>query len=254
MIAARGRVLLIWAAVVGLLVCGAFVALRVVRSAVLRADPNDVPSHPRLMQVAAFVGAVVYREHCAACHGAAATGDRVRGIPDLTDDDWLYGSGRVSDIEQVIDFGIRAHNPRTHNLANMPAFAQALPSATEKNIPPLTPGDIRDVVEYLRYVQGKQAIAVAVPRGSSIYHGRGGCYDCHSQDAAGDAAIGAPNLTDGIWLLGDGSRASLFASIARGYQGVCPAWRGKLSPSAVRDAALYVYSLSHLNRRHTPGA
>jgi cytochrome c oxidase cbb3-type subunit 3 len=61
----------------------------------------------------------------------------------------------------------------------------------------------------------------------------------------GDSAIGVPNLIDKITLYGDGSRQTLFMSIADGRQGVCPAWVAQISPAGVRELALYVYSLSH---------
>jgi cytochrome c oxidase cbb3-type subunit 3 len=126
----------------------------------------------------------------------------------------------------------------------MPAYAHAIPSATEK-IGPLSPDDIRDVVEFLRSTQGLPADPAAVALGSQIYQGRGGCFDCHASDARGDSAIGAPNLTDKIWLYGDGSRQAVFNSIAHGHRGVCPAWITRMRPGPIRETALYVYSLSH---------
>jgi cytochrome c oxidase cbb3-type subunit III len=64
----------------------------------------------------------------------------------------------------------------------------------------------------------------------------------------GDSAIGVPNLIDKITLYGDGSRQTLFMSIADGRQGVCPAWVAQISPAGVRETALYVYSLSHSSK------
>jgi cytochrome c oxidase cbb3-type subunit 3 len=101
------------------------------------------------------------------------------------------------------------------------------------------------LIEFLLSLQGKEADASRASRGAALYAGRAGCYDCHSSDAKGDTAIGAPNLTDGITLYGDGSRDALFLSIAYGRQGVCPAWVRQLSPAAIRELALYVYSISH---------
>ena len=101
------------------------------------------------------------------------------------------------------------------------------------------------MIEYLYVLQHRPADIEAAARGARVYHVSGGCYDCHSADAKGDNAIGAPNLTDGITLFGDGSRAALFNSIANGRQGVCPSWIGELSAVAVRSVALYVFSLSH---------
>jgi cytochrome c oxidase cbb3-type subunit 3 len=101
------------------------------------------------------------------------------------------------------------------------------------------------VVEFLMRRQGRQAQAGAAARGADLFAGHGGCYDCHSIDAKGDSAIGAPNLSDAITLYGDGSRDALQMSIAYGRQGVCPAWINRASAASIRELALYVYSISH---------
>jgi cytochrome c oxidase cbb3-type subunit 3 len=163
----------------------------------------------------------------------------------LTDGDWLYGSGRVADIEQIIEYGIRSRNSRAWSLAIMPAYARPHPSPADQNIKPLTPAEIGDLIEFLFRQEGRTADAAAALRGAASYSGDAGCYDCHSRDAKGDAAIGAPNLTDGITLYGDGSREALFLSIAYGRQGVCPAWIKKMSAADIRETAVYVYSISH---------
>jgi cytochrome c oxidase cbb3-type subunit 3 len=210
----------------------------------LRSDPDAVPQDRALVEFGAARGHGVYRSHCASCHGAGGKGDPITGVPNLTDRDWLYGSGQVSDIEKVATYGIRAHNPRSWNLAVMPAFSRPVPSATER-IPPLRPEEIADVTQYLLSLAGRPADSQAAQRGGYIYGHNGGCYDCHTADAKGDPAIGAPNLTDRIWLYGDGSAAAIAYSIAHGRQGMCPAWTGKLSPLRLREVALYVYALSH---------
>jgi cytochrome c oxidase cbb3-type subunit 3 len=215
------------------------------QSRLLRSDPNAIPMNTTLMAFATLRGKPLYTAHCASCHGPRALGDSQRGIPNLTDDDWLYGTGQVTDIEQVIRYGIRSYNPKSWNLAIMPAFATPRPSARESKMPPLSPTDVRDVVEFLVSRQGRSADAAAVARGSAIFSGVGGCYDCHGVDATGDSAIGAPNLTDEITLYGDGSRQSLSMSISYGRAGICPAWVSRLSAAEIRDLALLVYSLSH---------
>lgn len=211
----------------------------------LRGDPDQLPSDAASMRFALMRGAPLFVAHCAVCHGAEAKGDRGLGVPDLTDRDWLYGTGRVAEIERVIDFGIRSHNSRAFNLAIMPAYGRQHPNPADKNILPLTPDEIADLIEFLMRQQRRQADAQAAARGAALFGGRAGCFDCHSPDAKGDPAVGAPNLTDGITLYGDGSRSSLFMSIAYGRQGACPAWINQLRPADIRQLALYVYSLSH---------
>jgi cytochrome c oxidase cbb3-type subunit III len=210
----------------------------------LRADPDALPADAMLLGLAVRRGQPLFAARCAACHGVSGSGDPARGIPDLTDDDWLYGTGRTSEIEKVIDYGIRSRNPKAWNLAIMPAYARPQPNPADKNIQPLLPGEIHDVVEFLMRQQGRQADAAAVARGAGLFTGHGGCYDCHSIDAKGDSAIGAPNLSDAITLYGDGSRDALHMSIAYGRQGVCPAWINRASAANIRELALYVHSLS----------
>jgi len=227
---------------VGLL-AAALVATHRLDAQILRHDPDTFPRETMLMRFALWRGKAAFRLHCASCHGADGGGDASRGVPNLTDEDWLYGTGAVSDIERVVAYGIRSDHPKAWNLSRMPAFAHPRPSLTNPQIPPLSPGGIRDVIEYLYSLQHRPADPDAAVRGALVYNNTGGCYDCHSPDGKGDAAIGAPNLVDGITLYGDGSRAALFDSIANGRQGMCPAWINALSAAAVRDVALYVFSL-----------
>ena len=210
----------------------------------LRADPGRVPSEATLMRFATGRGRSLFEAHCASCHGRAGRGNQ-DGTPDLTDDDWLYGTGQVMDIERVVDYGIRSHHPRAWNLAIMPAFASPRPSESDARIAPLTPPQIHDLVEFILHEQGHDADVAAAGRGAAVYRGAGGCYDCHLTDLRGDSAIGVPNLIDRTTLYGDGGREALLLSIAGGRQGVCPAWVGRISPAGIRELALYVYSLSH---------
>lgn len=211
----------------------------------LRADPDAIPGNAALMGFARSRGEALFEASCAACHGVGGRADPARGIPDLSDADWLYGTGSVSDIEQIIRYGIRSHHPKARNLAIMPAYATPQPSTRDDKIPPLSPGNIRDLAEFLIREQGQSADAAAAERGAALFAGAGGCYDCHAADAKGDSAIGAPNLTDRITLYGDGSRGSLAMSIADGRHGMCPAWATRISAAGIREVALFVYSLSH---------
>ncbi len=222
-----------------------FAANSYVERKLLRADPETLPTDATLLRFAVDRGAPLFAAHCAACHGASGSGDSGKGVADLTDADWLYGTGQVADIEKVIDYGIRSRNARAWNLAVMPAYARPQPNPADKNIRPLAPGEIGDLIEFLLGEQGREADPASALRGAALFKGHAGCYDCHSIDAQGDSAIGAPNLTDAITLYGDGGRAALNMSIAYGRQGVCPAWIKRLSPAAIRELALYVYSISH---------
>ena len=84
----------------------------------------------------------------------------------------------------------------------MPAYGTAQPSARDNKIQPLSPADIRDLVEFLIGQQGRSADRAAAGRGARLFAGAGGCFDCHAADGKGDSSVGAPNLTDGITLYG----------------------------------------------------
>jgi cytochrome c oxidase cbb3-type subunit 3 len=222
-----------------------FVNAGYVERKLLRADPDAVPADPALRRFAVSRGQPAFAAHCAVCHGVSGAGDPLKGVANLTDSDWLYGTGRVADIEQIIEYGIRSRNSRAWSLAIMPAYARPHPNPADQTIRPLSPGEISDLIEFLFRQQGRAADAAAASRGAALYSGDAGCYDCHSLDAKGDSAIGAPNLADGITLYGDGSRDALYQSIAFGRQGVCPAWIKKLGAADIREIAVYVYSISH---------
>jgi len=201
-------------------------------------------NQPRIRAFALAAAPSLYRDACQRCHGADLKGDRRLGVADLTDGDWLYGSGQVSDIEQTITYGIRSGDPKSRNLASMPAFARPEPYG-RYHIPPLKPDEIRHVTEYLLSIEGRPADAAATAQGDQIFHTNGGCFDCHGADALGDGAIGAPNLRDNIWLYGGESRGSVFDSIAYGRAGACPAQIQRLKAGEIRAIALYVYARAH---------
>ncbi len=209
----------------------------------LRADPNGIPDNSVMMQFARERGQALFEIHCSACHGAHGEADPKRGVPSLVDRHWLYGTGLVSDIEQVITYGIRSYHPRAWNLAVMPAYATARP-ARDANIKSLSPANIRDLVDFLQQEQGQGADTAAAARGARLFTGSAGCYDCHASDAKGDPAIGAPDLTDPDSLYGN-SRESLAMSISYGRHGMCPAWVGRIPAAGIRETSVFVYSLSH---------
>jgi len=215
----------------------------------LSVDADVAPHRSAIAAFALSQAPGLYRRACQDCHRADLKGDRRLGVADLTDGDWLYGAGQVSDIEQTITYGIRSGDPKSRNLASMPAFARPEPYG-RYHIPPLRPDEIRKVTEYLRAIEGRSADAAAAAKGDAIFHTNGGCFDCHGADALGDGAIGAANLRDNIWLYGDGSRAAVFDSIAYGRAGACPAQIGRLKAGEIRAIALYVYLRAHRAPSH----
>lgn len=218
---------------------------RTLRARFLIVTADSIPGDAGLMNFALPRGASAYAEHCASCHGAHLQGNPALAIPNLTDSDWLYGTGRVSEIERVILYGIRSGNSRGWDLAHMPAFGTARPYELYAVVP-LSPGEIADVTSYVLSFQHPHEDAAAVERGKRIFYdtNKGVCNDCHGSDAKGDSAIGAPDLTDGVWLRGDGSRESIAQTITHGLAGHCPAWITDLPPQTIRAIAVYVHSES----------
>lgn len=202
------------------------------------ADRN--PEDPALVRYAVSRATPVYRAHCAGCHGADMKGDPSRGAADLVDAEWLYGEGRVSQIEQTLLYGIRSRDVRSRNLADMPGFSHARPYQ-RYDVPTLTGGEIDAVIDYIQSLAGKRTDPARAAAGRVLYHDKAQCFDCHEMDARGDSFIGAPNLIDAVWLYGDGSREAIRASVARGRAGVCPSWSGKLPPPAIRALALLIH-------------
>jgi cytochrome c oxidase cbb3-type subunit 3 len=233
------------AMILALILCllAGFAALRehALRSALLRATVDDLASDSALVRYAQPRGGQAYARHCASCHGEQLKGDPTRGVPNLTDGDWLYGTGRVSEIERVILYGIRSGNPKGWDLASMPAFATPRPYAAY-TMQPLTPREVSDVTAYIAAFQHPPSEPNSVRRGDIVFHRSGLCFDCHGGDARGDPAIGAPDLTDSVWLYGYGSKEDIQRSVSHGLAGTCPAWIGRLDFATIRSIAIYVHS------------
>jgi len=229
-------------AATGLILCaavGAAVFNAHMRDLLVRTPGDEVPNHPALVHLAETLAAPAYAAKCAACHGADMHGDPSRGAPNLVDQDWLYGSGLVSEIEQTITYGIRSGNPKTRNLAVMPSFLHQ--QSARYKINTLSPPEMSDLVEFLFEVENRPFDPAAAKRGADLYANKGACYDCHTADARGDQAIGAPNLADNIWLYGHGSRADILRAMIYGHAGTCPSWIGRLSPVVIRALAVSIH-------------
>ena len=165
------------------------------------------------------MGERLFVNYCATCHGSDARG--ARGFPNLRDNDWLYG-GEPDVIQQTI---LEGRN------GVMPAWADALG------------GDagVADVTEFVFSLSGRDVDQAAAARGGEKYQML--CVACHGADGTGNQALGAPNLTDSIWLYG-GSSKQVMETIAKGRMGVMPPHRDFLGEDKVHLLAAYVYSLS----------
>jgi cytochrome c oxidase cbb3-type subunit III len=197
------------------------------RAAIAATSIDDIKKNPELFEFARDGGAAVFGDNCAPCHGRGAQG--AIGYPNLNDDDWLWG-GDLDHIQQTIKFGARAGNPDTHDTA-MPRFG------LDKI---LEPAQINDVANYVRSLSHLDVDAAAASRGKQIFADN--CAACHGDDGKGNIDIGAPNLTDAIWLYGS-SQQAVMHSVETGRGGVMPAWTGRLDPVSIKMVAIYVHSL-----------
>lgn len=183
---------------------------------------------PELMRAAIEGGRAAFKVNCVQCHGSGATGSK--GYPNLNDDDWLW-AGDLPGIHTTLVHGIRQPGDDDTRVSMMPAFGR-------DQI--LTAAQIDDVVSYVRYLSKQEAASVAARRGARLFADN--CAACHGSDARGNRAVGAPNLTDPIWLYG-GDRATLTETVANSRNGVMPSWGGRLDPVTVKMLAAYVHSL-----------
>ena len=152
-----------------------------------------------------------------------------KGYPNLNDDDWLWG-GRLHDIQKTIRVGIRSTSPDTRQ-NQMPAFGRD---------GMLKPEQISDVAQYVLSFSGRADDKAAAARGAKVFADN--CVACHGKDAKGNAELGAPNLTDGIWLYG-GSKEDILTTLQNGRGGVMPTWQGKLDDATIKELAVYVHAL-----------
>ncbi|HMW55054.1 MAG TPA: cytochrome-c oxidase, cbb3-type subunit III [Accumulibacter sp.] len=163
-------------------------------------------------------GKRLYLTYCMQCHGADARGSK--GFPNLADHDWQWG-GEPEAIVQTISAG---------RVGMMPPHAQ------------IGAETIKDLANYVRSLSGLPADSLRVAKGQEAFNSVG-CSGCHGPDAKGMQALGAPNLTDKIWLYGS-AESSIIETITKGRTNQMPAWKDFLGEEKVHVLAAYVLSLS----------
>lgn len=185
-----------------------------------------ISADPELNQYANSAGAAVFRTWCAQCHGSGAAG--AVGYPNLLDDDWLWG-GDIEAIHYTVSHGIRNTDDPDARYSEMPAFAEVLSEE-----------EIAQVVAYVRQISGQDGDAALATAGATVFLDN--CSSCHGEDGKGLRDLGAPNLTDAIWLYG-GDEAALTETVRNARFGVMPPWTTRLSESEIRAVATYVHGL-----------
>ena len=164
------------------------------------------------------IGERLFVNNCAQCHGSDAHGSK--GFPNLTDSDWLGGSGPEY-IAKTVAGG------RT---GMMPPMAAAVG----------TPEDVKNVANYVLSLSGSAHNNLAAELGKPKFSA---CAACHGADGKGNQALGAPNLTDKVWLHGWGEDA-VINIVNAGKVNVMPAFEKRLSAEQIQVLAAYVWNLS----------
>lgn len=169
------------------------------------------------------IGANLFQNNCAQCHSSDARGGK--SFPNLTDNDWLWG-GNPEQIHATITNG---------RMGVMPPQAEAIG----------TPDDVRNLAHYVLSLSGSPHDSAKASMGKDKFLV---CSACHGPDGKGNQALGAPNLTDDIWLHGWGE-SLVIDMINNGKTNIMPPQAkengGKLTPEQVNVLTAYVWSLSN---------
>lgn len=167
--------------------------------------------------VAMETGKRLYLTYCVQCHGADAKGSK--GFPNLADNDWQWG-GEPAQIVETITVGRNGvMPPHTH----------------------LGAETIKDLAHHVRSLAGLPADSLRAAKGQEAFNSAG-CAGCHGPDGKGMQALGAPNLTDKVWLYGS-SEATISETITKGRNNQMPAFKEFLGDDKVHVLAAYVLSL-----------
>ncbi len=169
------------------------------------------------------IGRNLFLNNCAACHGSDGGG--APGFPNLADGDWLWGGDADSILTSIA----------SGRMGVMPPWGEVLGAR-----------GVEDVLEYVFGLQGRVLTAADARAGQTRFAEM--CAACHGADGRGNSLMGAPNLTDGIWLHG-GAIATVRDSIAKGRSGAMPAHEERLGATRVKLLAAYVLSLSRAEPR-----
>ena len=165
------------------------------------------------------LGASVFANNCATCHGSDARG--AKGFPNLADGRWQWGGEPERVLETVL-------HGRT---GIMPALGGAIGGEQ----------GITEVTVYVQGLSGQRVDARLSAAGKAKFEGV--CAACHGADGRGNPMLGAPNLTDAEWLYG-GDFDSIRNTIANGRNGMMPAHADIIGEQRARLVAAYVLSLS----------
>ena len=199
-----------------------------INAKLVNAELSKIPQDPELMAYSRSAGEAVFETWCAQCHGSGAAG--FKGYPNLLDNAWLWG-GTLEDIHYTISHGIRNEDDADARFSEMPAFGEILPE-----------DQIEQVVNYVMSMSPayEPKDASLVEAGAEVYDIN--CAACHGPEGKGMESMGAPNLTDAIWLYG-GDYAAVKDTVMNSRYGVMPPWQNRLEEYEIRAVATYVHQL-----------
>lgn len=188
----------------------------------------EIAADPELSVLAFNGGRSAFGVNCIQCHGVGG-GGQIGQFPSLIDDDWLWG-GTLDDIWYSIAHGIR-NETLDARFSVMPAYGDFYEEAEI--------GQVADYVLALNPSAPNHGTRDELP-GAEIYQLE--CAACHGETGAGDTLLGAPNLSDAVWLYG-GEREQLIAQITNPQMGVMPAFGERLDEATVKMLTIYVHAL-----------
>jgi cytochrome c oxidase cbb3-type subunit III len=183
-------------------------------NAYLKQDVATVAQDKGALQI----GSRLFQNYCVQCHGSDMRGSR--GFPNLVDGDWLY-AGTPEAIKQTIMEGRNG----------------VMPPMGEQ----LSRDQVKDVTQYVLSLSGSSTAQASAKQGEAVY--KQICIACHGPEAKGNPALGAPNLTDRVWLYG-GTATAIEEGIIKGRAGQMPAQKELLGEARVHLLAAYVYAQS----------
>jgi cytochrome c oxidase cbb3-type subunit III len=188
----------------------------------------EIEKDPALLALARARGKAAFGDNCVPCHGSGGAG--AKGYPNLNDDEWIWG-GKLDQIEQTILYGARSGHAKAHEGAMLAFGKEGV----------LKPDQVVTAANYVRSLSGlSTGTGYDASAGKKIFADN--CASCHGDAGKGNPELGAPDLTDKIWLYGS-DEATLVETITNGRAGVMPAWVGRLDPATIKALAVYVHSL-----------
>jgi cytochrome c oxidase cbb3-type subunit 3 len=190
-------------------------AIAPIYAAFTQREVPDLVGDPKAMAI----GERLFMNNCAQCHGSDARGSK--GFPNLTDGDWLAG-GDPAAIKDVITNG---------RVGVMPPMAAAVG----------TPEDVANLAQYVLSLSGSPHDAVKATLGKDKF---ASCAACHGADGKGNFALGAPNLTDNVWLHGWGADA-IIKIVNEGMTNAMPAQNRLLNSDQIHVLSAYVWGMSN---------